>query len=196
MTACPGIFYVIDTEGRFVRYNKNSMDVMGYSVEEAANMRAMDIIAEEDRELIAAKIIEVFRDGSADAEVNVVTKAGKKIPYHISAKRVVLGDRTYMLGTGIDIIRRLAAEKARDESEKNYRLLAENTTDVVLILDMNLNITWISAPSSRDSGFTPEEQQTLPIEKQLPPESLKKTMDLFVAAYEDEMAGRGAHRSS
>jgi PAS domain S-box-containing protein len=187
----PGIFYVIDTEGRFVRYNKNAMDVVGYSAEEAQNMRAWDIIAEEDRELMAAKLIEVFRDGAADTEINIVTKAGKKIPFHITAKRVVLGDHTYMLGTGIDISKRLAAERARDESEKNYKLLAENTTDAVLKLDSNLNITWISAPSSRDSGFTVEEYQNLPVEKQLTPESLKKTMEIFVAAYEDEKAGRG-----
>ncbi|MCX6007752.1 MAG: PAS domain S-box protein [Chloroflexi bacterium] len=187
----PGIFYVIDTEGRFVRYNKNAMDVVGYSAEEAQNMRAWDIIAEEDKELMAAKLIEVFRDGAADTEIKIVTKAGKKIPYHITAKRVVLGDHTYMLGTGVDISKRLAAERARDESEKHYKLLAENTTDVVLMLDTNLNITWISAPKSQDSGFTLEELQNLPVEKQLTPESLKKTTDIFIAAYEDEMAGRG-----
>ncbi len=186
----PGIFYVIDTEGRFVRYNKSAIDVVGYSAEEGKNMHAWDIIAEEDRDLMAAMLIEVFRDGATDGEVKIVTKAGKKIPYHITAKRVKLGGHTYMLGTGIDISKRLAAERARDESEKNYKLLAENTTDTVLKLDSNLNITWISAPTSRISGFSPEEYRNLPVEKQLTPESLKKTVEIFVAAYEDEKAGR------
>ncbi len=188
----PGIFYIIDKDGAFVRYNKNSMDVMGYSTEEAKNLRAMDIIAEEDRQAIALKLSEIFDVGAGEAEVSIVTKAGKKIPYHISAKRVSFGGNPYLLGTGIDITERLAAERARDEIEKNYRLLAENTSDVVSIIDMlTLKTTWISASSSRASGFTMEELKNLPLEKQMTPESAKKMIDLFLTAYEDERAGLG-----
>jgi len=185
----PGIFYVIDTEGRFVRYNKNAMEVVGYSAEEAQNMRAWDIIAEEDKELMAAKLIEVFRDGAADTEIKVVTKAGKKIPFHITAKRVILGDHTYMLGTGIDISKRLAAERARDESEKNYRLLAENTTDIISIVDKDFNLVWLSASGEKLTGFSLEEQKYMTLDKKVTPESARRSLDLIKRIIREEMEG-------
>jgi PAS domain S-box-containing protein len=185
----PGIFYIIDKEGAFLRYNRNAMSIMGYSPEEAKNLRAMDIVAEEDKLPFVSKLSEIFKNGTGDAEITIVTKAGRKIPYHIFAKVFTVGGNSYLLGTGVDITARMEAERARDEIEKNYRLLAENTTDIVSIVDMDLNLVWLSASGEKLTGFSVEEQKIMPLNKKVTPESAIRTMQLFGRALKEEAEG-------
>ncbi len=41
------------------------------------------------------------------------------------------------------------------ESERKYRLIAENTADLIMILDMNMRFTYISPAVMRLRGFVP-----------------------------------------
>ncbi len=59
------------------------------------------------------------------------------------------------------------------ESERRYRLLAENMVDVVWILDpQTLRFTYVSPSVVKLRGFTPEEVLAQPIEDVVTPESL------------------------
>lgn len=102
------------------------------------------------------------------------------------------GKATGILAEGRDITERRAAEMARIESEKNYRLLAENTTDVVTMMDMDLNITWLSPSSEKLTGFSPEVQMRLPIDKRMTQDSLLRALNQFAAELEKEKTGTAA----
>lgn len=53
----------------------------------------------------------------------------------------------------LEIEQRIEAENARRESESNYRLLAENVTDIIWIADLELRFTYISPSVSRVLGY-------------------------------------------
>ncbi len=72
------------------------------------------------------------------------------------------------------------------ESEEKYRLIAENTADIIYICDMNHNLTYISPSVTKVKGFTIEEALAMPIEERNTPTSIKEIMALFALEMEKE----------
>lgn len=64
-------------------------------------------------------------------------------------------------------------------SERRYRLLAENISDVIWMLDLNLNIRYISPSIKPICGFSPEELEGTPFTSLLTPDHATVFSDLI-----------------
>jgi len=146
----PGIFYFFDDTGKLLRWNKNFEKISGYSAEEISRMSPLDFFEEEDKSKVAERIQEVFTKGKSSVEADFVSKNGNKTPYYFTGAQIIIGNKNYLGGMGINITDSKQAEEALRESEERYRLLADNVTDVIWTRDLNLNLTtsahqsWIS----------------------------------------------------
>jgi len=70
-------------------------------------------------------------------------------------------------------------EQALRHSEEMYRMLAENMTDTVWLMDLNLNTTYISPSATKLWGYSQDEMNVTPLDRQLTPDSFERAMDLF-----------------
>lgn len=110
INSLPGIFYMLNEHGRFVRVNPQFSDVTGYSRSEILDMTALDFFDGEDRERIAARIAEVFENGESWVEADLVVKDGRKIPYYFTGHRTAFSSKSYLVGLGTDISERRKLE--------------------------------------------------------------------------------------
>jgi len=107
----PGIFYMLDEEGRFVRWNPYFNAITGYSDSKIFGKLALDIIAEEDKKLVADRIKNVFEKGEGFVEANLLNKQGEKIAYFFTGRRITLQGKDYIVGLGQDITERKQMEQ-------------------------------------------------------------------------------------
>ncbi|MFH2141118.1 MAG: PAS domain S-box protein [Bacteroidota bacterium] len=78
-----------------------------------------------------------------------------------------------------DITSQKEAELSLIESEKKYRLIADNHTDLVWTRNLDLELTYISPSVYRTFGYTPDEYKLLPMKRIYHEESYNYIMSLF-----------------
>jgi PAS domain S-box-containing protein len=118
INSLPGIFYLYDEKGKFLRWNKNFETVSQYSASEIAEMHPLDLYDEDEKELLGTKINEVFEKGSAEVEAHFFTKKKEKIPYYFNGWLTEIEGKKYLIGTGIDITELKKAEASLHEMEQ------------------------------------------------------------------------------
>jgi len=82
-----------------------------------------------------------------------------------------------------EIAERIKSEQALQQSERSYRLLAENVKDVIWTMDMNFRFSYVSPSTRAVQGWTPEEYLNLQLDAILTPASLEKVMSAFSEEY-------------
>lgn len=116
INSLPGIFYLYDSQSRIVQWNKNLEELLGYSGEEMSQINALDTICEEDRELVASRMQDVFVSGQSSVEAHLITKHGRKVYHYLTGLRLMVGDEAYLVGVGYDISERKRLEQQVQEA--------------------------------------------------------------------------------
>jgi PAS domain S-box-containing protein len=125
LNSLPGLFYLFDNQGKFLRWNKNFENVTGYSAEEIANLSPLKLFDEPDKTLIAKIIQETFQIGETSVEADLLSKDKTKTSFFFTGKRFQFENKECLVGMGIDISDRKKAEK--EIIELNEQLLKSNS---------------------------------------------------------------------
>lgn len=135
INSLPGIFYMFSEESGMYRYNLNFREISGYSDDEMLGMEPLEFIVPEDRESVGRVVAEVFGGHFSSVEANMLTKDGIRIPYYFTGYRLEIDEGVFLVGTGIDISRRVAAE----EQLRRETLKAQRYLDIagVMLIDID-----------------------------------------------------------
>jgi len=131
ISSLPGVFYLFDSEGRFVRWNENFEEVSGYSAEELAEMTPTDFFQGEHQQAIAESVERVFREGQASVEADFVSKSGEITPYLFTGVLMELQGAAYLGGIGIDISDRREAEETLQRQREQLEEIVARRTRVI-----------------------------------------------------------------
>ncbi len=123
----PGAFYVIDTAGRLVRWNRYLQNLNQLAPEELQGMSSLRNIHEEDKEIIARSIREAFRTGEVEAEARINTREGERC-FLFTGRRVDAEGTPLVVGSAIDITARKRAQHELLEYKDHLEELVKDRT--------------------------------------------------------------------
>jgi PAS domain S-box-containing protein len=179
------VIWTTDLELRYTFVSPSVMRLRGYTVDEVMLQDIRESLVPASFELVRktwAQVMERERMGLLGAswshiiELEMRRKDGSTVPVELTVAflRTAGGKAVGLVGTTRDITTRKQIESALRESERRYRLLAENAADVIWTADMNFRPTYISPAVTRLTGFSVEEAMALSPPEFMTPPSLEQ----------------------
>jgi PAS domain S-box-containing protein len=174
---------VIDGEtGRIVLANQAAARMFGFAAtEEMVGLDPLEYIPREDRERVARMIAEDMfaKDLHEVIELRVMTNDGREVWVSAIGVRIEHQGKLAGLVSLREVTERRHVQQRLMDSEKRYRLLAENITDGIWTTDLDLRLTYVSPSVFRLRGYDVAAEIALPIDRILTPESLSRAMEVY-----------------
>ena len=195
------VVVVMDMNLRFTYVSPSIMLMRGYTAEEATAQTIEQVMTPESLQIVSRFFEEEMKleaSGTADParsrilEVEEYRKDGSIVlmENHLSFLRDETQKAVGIISLTRDITERRRAEEKLRESENKYRLLADNVHDVIFVLDMNFNFTYVSPSVKALRGYEPEEVMKQLLSKTLTPSSWDLVTKTMAAAMEQEKEHR------
>lgn len=196
------IVWILDMELRTTYVSPSIEKLFGYtpeerkrqSIEEQVTPESLKHIMERfQEELLLDKEPGVDPDRYITLEVEYYHKDGSTIWVENIAQ--AMRDENFeivqLYGVSRDITERKHAEAALQQSEMKYRLLAENVTDVICVVNLDRFIFNYASPSVESVlGYTPNEFMNLNVYDLLTPDSADRAMAILAQEVENNKYGK------
>ena len=132
---------------------------MQYSHEELTSRPFSEFVHPQDLQMVLERYTARLSGQSVESmyPFRFVDKDGSVKWVEMRATSVLWDNRAATLTLMTDITGRRQAEEAHQESETRYRLLADNSLDVIWTADMKLKINYVSPSILQHTGYAPGE---------------------------------------
>ncbi|SPD72735.1 hypothetical protein PITCH_A1510024 [uncultured Desulfobacterium sp.] len=183
----------LDLNGYFVYASPMCKNFLGYDPEEVVGTNMLDLLADE-----YAPTTKVFFKQMRENPrpftgyiVRMNRKDGEQVVVEVRGTPVYDKDGSLAgyFGCDKDITEKYLGQKALRESEKKYRFLAENVSDVIWTLDMDLKTTYVSPSIQRLKGYTVDETMNQSLEEMLTPDSLTAARIIIEKVFKELASG-------
>jgi len=118
LNSLPGLFFMLDEQGHIVRWSHRVHDIENYTAEEVAEMNFRDFFDEECREQVVRRFRQTFTEDEAEMAATYLAKNGRKIPYYLTGWRKTIGEKSYLIGFGVDLTERKQLEAQLLQAQK------------------------------------------------------------------------------
>ncbi len=169
VTSSPDSILVVQGN-KYVYANPAAAKLLEYSIEEIIDNNPLFFFSQKNIAIAQEKIINIQSNHSnSPIEMEIVNKRGEtKFTEVISVPIIYLGNRAVLILIK-DITERKMFEEFLIEKEKRFRLIAENTQDVIWTMSLEGKNTFVSPSVLKVRGYTVEEALAQSLEESISP---------------------------
>ncbi len=184
---------LVGLDGRFLRLNEAFCRIAGYPEDDLLSLDFQTITHPEDLDTDLERLRKLTR-GEIDSyrmDKRYLHRDGHVVwaGLAVSMVRDADGAPRHFVAQVTDQSERRQAEQALRESEARYRLIAENTSDMITITDLT-GKTLYASPSVRQTGWTPDELEGRSFAYSVHPDDAREVYRTFKRLLADGQAIR------
>ena len=170
-------------DGTFLKVNQALCDMLGYERNELEGMTFMEISHPDDVSVSAQSLRDLTRGSirGFKQRKRYIAKLGEIVWVDLSTTGVFDTDGVFRHTATqvVDVSTEVLNYEALQRSARQFRLLAENSSDVVYQTDLDGVIEWISPSVTHVLGWDPEYVVGVPSVELLHPDDVSKVQDLM-----------------
>ena len=199
------VIWILDTDLHLTYLSPSVERLRGYSIQEVMSQRLDQILTPDSLrkalELMKAELTgkknlkERFKLGTVGLEL---TCRGGGTVWTENKVTLLYGPDGYpagLMGVTRDVTERRKMEESLRDSERRYRLLAENITDVIWVADMNLNRTYVSPSAKSLQGYRSADDIPQNVKDLITPASFRAASKVFARELAAEKRRKNPRRS-
>lgn len=173
---------ILDDALRIVEINDRATELYGLSRAELLRCTFSDFAPADARPMLDRDIAKARATGRTLFDTVHRARGGRVVSVECSVSRVELENHAHLLVVVRDISDRVRLTEELRRSEERYRLIAENTIDMIWLADIATGrFTYVSPAARRVRGIAPEELLGRPMTAALTPEAQLRVATDFPA---------------
>ena len=187
-----GVGILLIQEGKLVYMNPIGLDFMGYTQEELTESPFIEHVHPDDRERLTDNYMRKMRgEHVTPGDIyRIFNKEGVMKWVQCRAELVVWEGKETLLAFLADADEMMQAEEALRESERKYRLLADNA-GVGILLTQGDKIVYVNPIGLEFMGYTQEELTELPFIEHVHPDDRERLIDNYMKKMRGEYVPEG-----
>ncbi|MBI5382294.1 MAG: PAS domain S-box protein [Opitutae bacterium] len=150
--AMPGNAFVLDGEGRLLRWNRDLSDKQGLAPENVGTY-SMQLISPQDRPRMVDALHRAVAGERIQEECFDLLPDGTSKERLVAAQGLELEQKRYVVGVSLDISGRVRAERALRESEARYRSIFEHAFEGIFQISADSRLLSANDSLARMFGY-------------------------------------------
>ncbi|KYG83452.1 PAS domain-containing protein [Roseivirga echinicomitans] len=167
-------------DGTFIFVSPSCRDIIGYDASELEQLRLREFIEKDDLIQVSQAMMNVISQDSKMASVTFKAKHKKGYDVWLESRGGLItdgeGDPLYLLTSTRDVTERFIAAQKLKESQERYKLITENSHDIVTLMDVEGVYDFVSPSIKEMLGYEIDEVLGKKISSFIHPQDLDKVV--------------------